>query len=308
MEISSAPADAQRRAILRLLAGTAAGAFALYIPDPARAGAKKKSLQPRVDAYVKSMRRAGRVSANEKTSWSVFDFTTNKKLVSINEDVPRQAASMIKPFVAQAYFYRHRQAPSRYPLNAEVETLLEAMIRRSRNGATNELIARISRKPRADRPKEVERVLRSHAAGVFQQVEIVEYIPRGGRTYLNKASARDYSRFLYAMWNDKLPNAADMKYLMSLPNKDRIRDGTTRVPENCRVIDKTGSTARLCGNMGVMVAKGLDGKEYPYTLIGIIEKSRRPKSYSRWIQSRGDVIRGVSDLVYADMRQRYRLV
>ena len=35
---------------------------------------------------------------------------------------------------------------------------------------------------------------------------------------------------------------------------------------------KTGSTARVCGDMGILNVKGPDGKWYPYTVIGIIEK------------------------------------
>lgn len=280
----------------------------LTAPTAAFAAGKKTSLQSKVNAHVKAQRRLGRVSGDEKTSWSVYDFTTGVKLVAINEDVPRQAASMIKPFVAQAYFYRHAAAPSRYPLNAEVEKLMASMIRHSRNQATNELIARVSSKKWASRPKEVERILRQQAPGIFRQVEVVEYIPKGGRTYRNKASAHDYSRFLYGTWKNNLPGADHMKELMALPNADRIYQGTGKIPKSVQVLDKTGSTAHLCGNMGIMVAKGRNGKAYPYTVIGIIEKQKRPKSYSRWIRSRGNVIREVSDLVYSELRKAHNLV
>ena len=308
MEIPSAISSYTRRRFLQALASAGLGAMAMGLPVVAVAGSSRSSLQSRVNTYIKGLRRAGRLSADEMTSWSVFDFTTGTKLVSINEEVPRQAASMIKPFVAQAYFYRHQAAPSRYPYSAEVERLMTAMIRHSRNSATNELIARTSNKPRAERPKEVERVLRGNGGGVFQQVEIVEYIPKGGRTYRNKASAHDYSRFLYAMWKDRLPNSGEMKHLMSLPNNDRIRQGTDEIPDVSKVFDKTGSTAHLCGNMGLVAARGRDGGSYPYTLIGIIEKRGRPGSYGHWIRDRGDVIREVSDIVYAELRVRHGLV
>ena len=292
-----------RRAFLGSMA--AAGLSSAF---PALAAAGQSDLQSRVNAYIQGLRRAGRVTPDEQTSWSVYDFTTSAKLVAINEDAPRQAASMIKPFVAQAYFYRHQASPSRYPLSAEVESLMESMIRYSRNPATNELIARVSDKSWNDRPKEVERVLRENGGGIFQQIDIVEYIPKGGRTYRNMASAHDYSRFLHALWNDSLPGASDMKRLLGLPNKDRIRHGTAQIPDACKVLDKTGSTAQLCGNMGIVVAKGRDGKAYPYTLVGIIEKQNRTKSYGAWIRDRGDVIRGVSDLVYSELKAQHGLV
>jgi len=50
--------------------------------------------------------------------------------------------------------------------------------------------------------------------------------------------------------------------------------------------------------MGVLSAKGPDGKQYAYTVIGIIEKKHPARHYLRWMKSRGDVIREISGLVY----------
>ena len=33
-----------------------------------------------------------------------------------------------------------------------------------------------------------------------------------------------------------------------------------------------------CGDMGILVVKGKNGKSYPYILVGIIESSRRNQS------------------------------
>ena len=265
-------------------------------------------LERAVDQYIKQQRRRGRVAADERTAWSVYDFHSSTKWVSINENKPLQSASMMKPFVAQAYFYRHRENSRRYPYDTQVKHLMEAMIRNSSNRATNELIKRVGyKRAAAKKPKEVERLLKRYAGHIFQQTSIVEYIPRNGRTYRNKASARDYSRFLYAIWNNRLPFAEDIKDYMGMPNEDRIKRGTS-LPRQIQVYDKTGSTARLCGNMGIVVAPGKDGKQYPYTFIGIIEKRRRTRSYTSWIRRRSDVMREVSDLVYQMMRNHYALV
>jgi len=307
MAIFSEDHSQSRRELLQAIAAVGLSAMAWGIPTRSVGAPSSPTLSSKVNAYIKGLRRAGRVQPDERTSWSVYDFTSSTKLVSINENVPRQAASMIKPFVAQAYFYRHRASPSRFPFSAEVERLMTRMICNSDNRATNELIARTSDKPRSERPKEVERVLRRHAGDVFTQIEIIEYIPPGGRTYRNKASARDYSRFLYAMWKDQLPHSEQMKHLLALPNADRIRPNRDNVPEDTMVLDKTGSTAHLCGNMGIVVAQGRDGAPYPYTMIGILEKRQRPAAYGPWIRDRGNVIREVSDLVYADIRQRHPL-
>ena len=59
--------------------------------------------------------------------------------------------------------------------------------------------------------------------------------------------------------------------------------------------------------MGILIAKGKDGRRYPYTLVGVIEKQNRARNYSNWIQSRGDVIRNISNLVYQGIADRHSL-
>lgn len=302
-------ASISRRDFLFTLAGLPVLA-ALPFEVDARASATSRTpkLQHAVNQYIQTLRRQGRIPRNERTAWSIYDFTTQQKLVAINEDVPLQSASMMKPFIALAYFYRHQENPRRYPYDARIKYLMEQMIRKSSNTATNELINRISRATTVRKPKDVEHLLKRHAGGIFQQTSIVEYIPSNGRAYRNKSSAHDYSRFLYALWYNRLPYAPELKRHMGLHNDDRIRKGARAVSATTRVYDKTGSTARLCGNMGILVALGKDGKTYPYTFIGIIEKTRRTQSYGQWIRDRGNVLREVSSLVYLDMKKRHRLL
>jgi beta-lactamase class A len=154
-------------------------------------------------------------------------------------------------------------------------------------------------------PKAAERVLKRKYPGIFQDTRIVEYIPRGGRTYRNKASAHDYSRFLYAVWKEDIFGAREIKRLMALPGRDRILTGVASIPVSTRVYNKTGSTARVCGDMGILIVEGPDGKRYPYTVIGIIEKERRTRDYATWIRSRGAVIRNVSGIIYRGIVKRY---
>ena len=60
--------------------------------------------------------------------------------------------------------------------------------------------------------------------------------------------------------------------------------------------------------MGIISARGKDGKRYPYTFIAIIEKKNRAKSYGTWQSVRGDIIRKVSAMSYAEMKKRYKLI
>jgi beta-lactamase class A len=156
-------------------------------------------------------------------------------------------------------------------------------------------------------PDAVQRILKRHYPGIFQDTQIVEYVPAGGRTFRNKASVSDYDRFLTALWNNEFPSANEIMRLMRLPGPDRIYTGASNIPAGTKVYNKTGSTSRLCGDMGILVVKGKNGKRYPYALVGVIEKQRRARNYSSWIRSRANVIRKVSSLVYRGISQQHNL-
>jgi beta-lactamase class A len=299
------PALFDRREFLGLSA-LAGGALIAGLPLDATA-ARGPTLQAQVVGLVKRLRAQGKIRWDEKTSWSVYDFTGRTKLVSINEEQPRQAASMLKPFVAQAFFYTMRDSGGRLQYTSGIRDTMERMIRKSSNTATTEIMQLVSRYNGNTGPQATERVLKRHAPQVFRQTSIVEYIPANGRTYRNQASARDYSRFLYAQWHRQMPYSAEVLDLMSLPNHDRITRGVSNIPSDVRVYDKTGSTAMLCGNMGIIECRDGRGRPRPYTFIGIIEKSSRTNYYARWITNRSNAMRDVSNLVYNYMQSQHRL-
>ena len=88
---------------------------------------------------------------------------------------------------------------------------------------------------------------------------------------------------------------------------DRIYTGVRVVPKGTKVYNKTGSTARVCGDMGILNVKGSGGKWYPYTVIGIIEKEQNAANYTSWIRSRGNIIRNVSGIVYQSIAQNHNI-
>lgn len=264
------------------------------------------NLNDAVERYVVHLRQTGRLAADERTAWLVYDFTSRRFLVTINAGIPYQSASMIKPFIALAFFHKVQEGQLSY--TAFHRQRMEAMIQHSDNRATNYFIELLNRTSHRSGPAEAEHTLKRRHPGVFRHTRIVESIPGGGRTYRNKASALDYHRFLQALWYDELPYAAELRRLMYLPNRDRVYTGAAGVPRGTRVIDKTGTTARLCGDMGILVARGRDGRNYPYTFIGIIEKARPARNYGAWQAARGNVIREVSGMVYVHLRQMHDLV
>jgi len=256
-----------------------------------------RDIEAAVEAYIQRLRSQGKLAPDERTGWSVYDFTTGEKLVTINEDMQFQAASLVKPFIAAAFFYKVEQGDLVYGSTSRRH--LRRMIQHSDNASTNWVARQVGG------PKAVERILKQQYPGIFQDTHLVEYIPANGRTYRNKASIHDYSRFLYAIWKEEIAGAGEIKRLMALPGSDRIYTGVPEVPKGTRVYNKTGSTARLCGDMGILSVQGRDGKRYPYTLIGVIEKEQSATDYTTWIRSRSEVIRNVSSIVYKGIAQHH---
>ena len=256
--------------------------------DEAKA-AQRRGLEAMVEEHVRQLHRQGRLAKDENTAWSVYDFTSGEKLVEINADLKLQAASLIKPFIALAFMHQVKQGL--LPYDDDARGRLERMIQHSDNNATNWALRKLGG------PAAVGALLRRNYGALLANVEIVEYIPRGGRTYRNRASAGDYSRFLLALWRNELPGAVEIKRLMALPKRDRLRTGAD-LPQDTEDFSKTGSTSHLCGDMGVLLAKGPDGRQYAYALIGIIEKRHPARHYFRWLRSRGNIIREMSGMFY----------
>lgn len=257
------------------------------------------SVERGIEELIGQMRRQGKLDRDESTAWMVYDLTSGKSVVDINADKTFQAASMIKPFVALAFFHRVKQGELIYGQRSRRK--MEAMIQRSDNGAANWVMRY------AGGPSRCEEILRNEYGHIFKDTRITEYIPPGGRTYKNRALPSDYVRFLLALWRNELPYGKEMRRLMSLPGRDRLYNGTP-IPRGTLVYNKTGSTAHLCGDMGILVPRDRQGRRYPYALVGVIERVSRPKNYGNWMLTRGNVIRKVSTLVYEEMKKQYRLL
>lgn len=252
-----------------------------------------------IEKYIDGLRRNGKILKDESTGWMVYDLANDRSLVDINADREFQAASMIKPFVALAFLHQVKHGKFKY--GPKSRRKLEAMIQRSSNSATNWVMKQ------AGGPNECDAILKKNYGNIFRKTEIKEYIPAGGRTYLNSAPPSDYVRFLRALWNKQLPYGKEIRRLMALPGRDRLYHGTP-IPRGTLVYNKTGSTAHLCGDMGILVPKTKRGGRYPYVVVGIIERRSRPSNYGQWMDSRSRVIREVSTLVYEQMKKEHQLL
>ncbi len=252
-----------------------------------------------VEEYIYNLRKKGRISKDESTGWMVYDLKDNKSVIDINADQEFQAASMIKPFVALAFFHQVKAGKLKY--GPKSRRKMEAMIQRSSNSATNWVMRQVGG------PASCEAILKKYYSNIFKKTEIREYIPAGGRTYLNSAPPSDYVRFLVALWNKDLPEGKEIRRLMALPGRDRLYHGTS-IPKGTLVYNKTGSTAHLIGDMGILVPKTKKGGQFPYVIVGIIERRSKAPNYGQWAKTRSRVIREVSTLVYEELKKEHHLL
>ncbi len=267
---------------------------------PARPALPLPALNTRVQQRLTELRARGLLGRNEASAWLVQELRSGQQLLAINSTAALQAASMIKPFVAAAFLSQVQAGRHAYTPQRRVQ--MEAMIVHSDNDATNALMRLVGG------PTQVQAELRRLAPDVFRQTAVLEYIPAGGRTYRNRASAQDYARFLAALWARRLPHSDELLRVMAIPNRDRLYDGAEGVTRGTAVYDKTGTTARLCGDMGILVARCRDGRQLPYAIVGIVQSPVSVKNYGNWMLARGNVIREISSVVYQELRKTHGLV
>lgn len=254
-------------------------------------------LRDAINAHIQALRKAGQVDGDETTSWYVHTLHDDRTWAAINADRPLQCASMVKPYLALAFF--HRVQEGRLVYGKVSRGKLEAMIQRSDNAAANWVFDTLGG------PDGVQRILASNYGKVLRETTIEEVIPADGRTYRNRSSARDYVRFCRALWRKELAGADEIQRLMALPGRDRLITGAELIPATTRVMNKTGTTAELVGDFGILVAEAAGGHELPYALVGIVEKESRARNYGAWVTSRAEVIRSVSSLTYRELEAHY---
>lgn len=266
---------------------------------PAAPRAPAPLLNALVAARIDGLRARGLLDRTETVAFHVQDLQAGRVLLSINGTRAMQAASMVKPYVATAFFAEVQAGRLRY--DRSQQALMEAMIVHSDNDATNHFIRSVGG------PARVVAALRRSAPGVAAGTAITEYIPAGGRTYRNRIACTTHARFLSELWAHRLPGAAELLRVMALPNRDRICAGVPGIPPGTGIHDKTGTTALLCGDMGIVVARTHAGGIWPYAFIGIVQRSTPSASYGHFMHSRGDAIRDISGLVYRELRPHYGL-
>jgi beta-lactamase class A len=261
-------------------------------PVKAQDRAPRSSLEQTILDEVRESRQKRLITSDETVGFYVYDLTSDRRLVNINGDDSFQAASMVKPLVALAYYHQvkiGRISESKKD-KAVVKDKLRKMLVKSNNSATNWFIDKIGGAGRVDE------ILNNDYGNLFQNTRIVEKIPPHGQTYKNKVALHDYSRFLYALIKDNspLPGSDLIQGAMGIKKSGRIY----YKPRKDDIFHKTGTTGRLVGDMGVVDALCKDGKYHPYIFIGAIEKTgAKADPYKPWFKARSREIKSISKIV-----------
>jgi beta-lactamase class A len=274
-------------------------ALAAVSHSQTRSSSLDSPLEAEIDQYIKQLRQSKQLAHTDRTSFVVYDIDNKKKIVSINEDQPRIAASLIKVFVMLAYFHQVEQKLVNHTEQNRIH--LARMIQVSSNPSTNYFIKLLGG------PRNVNRILHANYPE-FKQTRIVEYIPRGGRTYRNTTSAKDLTTFYTKLWTDRLPYASKMKHYLGLPNRDRMVTNTS-IPA-IEVYNKTGTVYSMVGDSGVLLSQIAGGRQRAYVFTGLIEDRskinvrKRYAPFASWVRNRANILRRVSEKVYQYMYVR----
>ncbi|MBI2655994.1 serine hydrolase [Candidatus Woesearchaeota archaeon] len=283
------------------------------------ASAIDSPLESRIDAYVKARRRSGYLSNTDQFSITVYDIEHDRKLVSINEDTRRMAASTIKNFVMLAVFdqidegrisYNQRLRDRVMRRDLTVKDLLESIISykydppggsRIGNRHTNMLIDLFGGSAR------LNAIIQKY--GLFSETRIVEKIPPDGRTYRNTTSTHDLNIFYNQMWHNELPQSVEMRRILGLHKKNgsRVFNGTC-IPDDVLQYTKSGYVYGVNADSGILVMRDARGNPHPYAISVMIEDKTKPYSRRRipgWGRRRSELIRDISEGVYDFLYQTH---
>lgn len=255
------------------------------------------SLQDMVENEIIHLKAIRRLLPGDEISLQVYDLNAKKMLADINGNVIRNAASLIKVYVLLAVY----EAISRQELQEtpEIEHYLYRMIAISDNEATNHLIHVLGKGDALKGIMVINALTRKFG---FSGTTLRELIPEGGKTYENRTSVADTTRFYRLLYEQKLISPQYSQKMNDILQKnihDRIK--TLQIKQDgVAVADKTGYVRGLNGDCGIVYQKGLNSG-CDYALSVIIENKSRP-SDGAWGKKKSAVIRYLSDRIYQTLK------
>lgn len=243
-----------------------------------------KDLETQIDYFVKLARKRSILSSNDKTSFLVHDLSNDSSIVDINGRTPHMAASLIKPFVMVAAYEKFHKAGS---VDTTVKADIDIMIKYSSNSATNRVIDYVGGL------KAVQKSIDSYSFN--HHTQIVENIPRDGRTYKNKTSATDLAALLKNIHAGKIISTTASQEMMTILDGyhySRISAMVMPLKGVKALAGKTGYVYGLNGESAIIDFEK-NGTKMPFIFTSLVENTTKPYSKKRegyWATSTKNVI------------------
>lgn len=308
MEVYAAPRDSSRKG---------KKPSPKEVPKPAAQETMNQAVRRKIESLYQD---ASLERGVERISVVVRDLRTGTMLVDYNGDAALQMASLSKPLIAAAKItYLEQQG---LPLDAQTFRRMKLMMTSDSKYLTKGDVKEFNvqgRRPsyfsnaihnrfmaELGGPAGVQRLLTNAYPGMFRQLALVQPIPLPeGDEYKNKASAKDYDRFLRALYRNELTRSHDLRTIMGLkgPFGNKLVNFVPNIPNDTDLLHKTGTTQESCSDIGT-IKPNKSEKKNPYNIIILIDRDTRAQQRA-WCRVRGyGVIRPLSGLVYSMMPQR----
>ena len=273
----------------------------------------KSLLEAGILNYLKEIYDLNKLNINDKLSVIIEDLENANIVASINKDKIIKSASTIKVPILHAYMIKRTEG--KLIENKNLRLLIEKMIRFSSNSSTNIVINQLGGLAK------IQNILEQ--TKIYNQINLIEYIPENGRAYRNTISVSDLNRLLRDLWFKKIIGSKfsseqnrrvsnEMLNLLKLPGypwlKDRIRAGTCfSTNKTVKLWDKTGFVKGSNGNAGIIEINTPFGRK-AYSIVIFIGRNNFhsiKENTRNWFKNTSIHMRKISEMTFAYFSNQY---
>ncbi len=248
------------------------------------------ALNQEVEKKIQSLRAAGKLEKDDHVSVVAFDLENEHFMAHVESTEPRNAASLIKPFIMLAAYHKVKTGT---PAPEWLERQIEQMIVNSNNPASRKVLRFIGG------PEEAQRIITQYG---FANTKLKEYIPSNGRTYKNQTSANDLNVLLYQLHHgqvvDRDYSTRMLRYL------DQYTTSRLASFESQYTIGLAGKTGYVAGTQAEATQVTLpNGKKYNF--VAIVENKSNPRRQDlEWHNNSREALKELFSTVHAHASAR----
>lgn len=264
-----------------------------------------RSMSSSLNRYLVALRRCGWLRSYDRPRVLVYDHR-NHQLVGIQHRAKTSAASLIKPFVMFAVYYRARRRGIRaVAFPSRVQRQIDRMMRVSSNRDTNRLIRYLGNGSPARGMAYINRLIRRFG---MRNTRVVELIPAGGRTYRNYTTAWDMNMLFHHIYRRNVLSRSYTRKVMRVMLASRDNRGRTyylKAKYGAQAATKTGYTKCTNGVAGIFFNRGVRGLSI-YNYVAILTRPLlKDANEWRWRKISSAVIKRISEITYTYYQRGY---